>query len=117
MTELFEPAVVLLLKNFDGVNTFFDNGCSTAVFREEIPVKELRGKITRNGPFYMNGVGDIRTTANNMWLCSMDLADGGKQLVEGLSVNKVTTDFPMINLETAVSAVKADNVGRGPEIY
>ena len=94
----------------DDVNTFFDLGCSTAVFKEDIPGKELRGKITRKGPFYMSGVGDIRTSANNMWLCSMDLADGGKQLVQGLSVDKVTTEFPMINLEAAVTAVKSDNV-------
>ena len=92
----------------NGANTFFDNGCSTAVFREGIPGKELRGKITKKGPFVMTGVGDIRTKANDQWLCVMDTVDGGKQFVEGLTVDKVTADFPVINLETAVNEVRQD---------
>ena len=54
----------------------------------------------------MTGVGDIRTKANDQWLCVLDTADGGKQFVEGLSVDKVTADFPTVNLETAVEAVR-----------
>ena len=76
---------------------FFDLGCKTAVFREGVPGKELREKVTRKGPFTMLGVGDIRTQANDQWLCVLDTADGGEQFVESLSVNKVTTDFPLIN--------------------
>ena len=95
----------------DGANVFFDLGCSTAVFKEGIPGKELRGKITRRGPFQMTGVGDIRTKANDQWLCVMDTADGGKQFVEGLSVDKVTADFPQINLEDAVSDVRQGDAG------
>ena len=93
----------------NGVNTFFDKGCSTAVFKEGIPEKELRGRIIQKGPFIMSGVGGIETKANNMWLTSLDLADGCKQLVQGLSVDTVTMDFPVINLEAAVNEVKADN--------
>ena len=93
----------------NGVNTFFDKGCSTAVYREGIPGAELRGRIIKKGPFVMSGVGGIQTKANDMWLCSLDLADGGKQLVQGLSVNTVTMDFPLINLDSAVKEVKAHN--------
>ena len=93
----------------NGVNTFFDMGCSTAVYREGVPGTELRGRIIKKGPFIMNGVGGIQTKANDMWLCSLDLADGGKQLVQGLSVNTVTMDFPLINLDDAVREVKADS--------
>ena len=56
----------------------------------------------------MTGVGDIRTKANDQWLCVMDTVDGGKQFVEGLTVDKVTADFPVINLETAVNEVRQD---------
>ena len=56
----------------------------------------------------MTGVGDIRTKANDQWLCVMDTVDGGKQFVEGLTVDKVTADFPVINLETAVTEVRQD---------
>ena len=93
----------------NGVNVFFDKGCSTAVFKEGIPGKELRGRVIKKGPFIMNGVGGIQTKANNMWLTSLDLADGGKQLVQGLSVDTVTMEFPIISLEAAVKEEKADN--------
>ena len=91
----------------NGVNTFFDSGCSTAVFKEGIPGTELRAKIIQTGPFMMNGVGGIKTKANNLWLCSMDLANGDKQFIQGLSVDKVTSDFPMVNLNAAIEEVKA----------
>ena len=92
-----------------GANVFFDKGCGTAVFKEGIPGNELRGKVIKKGPFIMTGVGDIRTKANDQWLCVMDTADGGKQFVEGLSVDKVTADFPMINLDEAVKEVRQDD--------
>ena len=41
----------------NGVKLFFDLGCITAVFREGVSGKELRGKVTRKGPFTMVGVG------------------------------------------------------------
>ena len=57
----------------------------------------------------MLGVGDIRTQANDQWLCVLDTADGGEQFVESLSVNKVTTDFPLIKVNEAVEDVRKDN--------
>ena len=57
----------------------------------------------------MLGVGDIRTQANDQWLCVLDTADGGKQFLESLSVNKVTTDFPLIKVNEAVEDVRKDN--------
>ena len=94
----------------NGVNTFFDSGCSTAVFREGVPGTELRARITQTGPFIMNGVGGIKTKANNLWLVSMDLANGNKQFIQGLSVDRVTSDFPMVNLNAAIEEVKAADV-------
>ena len=91
---------------------FFDLGCKTAVFREGVPGKELREKVTRKGPFTMLGVGDIRTQANDQWLCVLDTADGGEQFVESLSVNKVTTDFPLIKVNEAVEDVRKDNTNK-----
>ena len=89
------------------VNILFDTGCSHAVFREGIPGKELRGMITHKGPFYMKGVGGIVTTANNQWLCALD-TPGGKQFVSGVTVETVTIEFPVIELDQAVKEMKAD---------
>ena len=92
----------------NAVNIMFDSGCSHAVFREQIPGKELRGMITHKGPFYMKGVGGVVTKANDQWLCALDVP-GGKQFVGGLTVDRVTSDFPLIQLAQAAQEVKDDN--------
>ena len=88
------------------VNTFYDNGCSHAVFKAGIPENQLRGRVTQKGPFYIKGVGGVVTHAHDQWLVALDMEDGNKQLVSGLTVDAVTADFPMIDLSEAVQEVK-----------
>ena len=88
------------------MNTFYDNGCSHAVFRHGVPDNELRGRITQKGPFFIKGVGGMVTQAHDQWLVALDLEDSNKQLVSGLSVDAVTAEFPMIDLQEAVKEVK-----------
>ena len=92
----------------NGVNFFFDKGCSHACFQEGIPGAELSGEIISKGPFNIGGVGGIKTKANNEWLVSVETVDGGRQLIQGLTVDKVTADFPVIDVEIAVAEVKRD---------
>lgn len=92
----------------EAVNTFYDNGCSHAVFREGVPSQQLRARITQKGPFHMNGVGGIVTKANDQWLAALDTEDGNKQLVCGLTVDVVTANFPLIDVSAAVQEVKQD---------
>ena len=91
-----------------GVNFFFDKGCSTACFREGIPGTELNGKIIAKGPFQIGGVGGMQAKANDEWLISVERTDGYRQFIKGLTVDHVTCDFPMIDVETAVAEVKRD---------
>ena len=93
------------------VNIFYDNGCSHAVFKEGIPGKELKGRILQKGPFHMKGVGGIVTHANDQWLAALDTVEGTKQLVYGLTVDKVTDEFPLTNLGAAVKDVQDDKPG------
>ena len=39
----------------------------------------------------------------------MKRSDGKIQLVQGLTVSKVTSDFPMMDLSAAVAEIKADD--------
>ena len=50
------------------------------------------------------------TTALDEWLVQVPRSDGRKQLIQGLTVPQVTCEFPMINLQSAVQDVKADDV-------
>ena len=47
--------------------------------------------------------------AHSEWICSMDREDGGKQLVQGLTVDRVTSDFPMIDISQAVTEVQSSD--------
>jgi len=88
------------------INTFYDNGCSDAVFLEGIPGQQHKGHIVMKGPFNIGGIGGMQTAANDEWLVAVPRTDGRKQLIQGLTVNKFTSDFPSINIETAVREIK-----------
>lgn len=93
----------------EAVYTFYDSGCSHAVFQEGIPGAQLRGQIVSKGPFTIDGVGGLVTAANDEWVVSVPRADGKKQLIQGLTVPRITSDFPYINLEAAIKDVKDDD--------
>ena len=91
------------------VNTFYDTGCSHAVFRDGIPGEQLRGQLIAKGPFSINGVGGLNTAALDEWVTCVKRVDNKIQLVQGLTVSKVTADFPLINLFSAVHEVKSND--------
>ena len=91
------------------VMTFYDTGCSHAVFKQGIPREQLCGQLVAKGPFNIDGVGGLSTLALDEWIVSVPRCDGKKQLIQGLTVPKITTDFPFINLETAIKDIKSHN--------
>ena len=92
------------------VNVFYDSGCSHAVFQSGVPGTELKGQLVAKGPFSIGGVGGITTTAEDEWVVLMPRSDGRKQLVQGLTVPKITSEFPLISLDAAVQALKDDDI-------
>ena len=104
---LFSPAI----GKTRPVNVFYDGGCSTVVFKRGVPVNELEAVMTRKGPLTINGVGNSKIKVLDEWACLLDRTDGSKQVVQGVAVNKITTEFPMINVSSAVNEVKNDNPG------
>jgi hypothetical protein len=86
----------------NGANFFFDNCCSHACFEEGIPGGELNGEIIiAKGNFQIGGVGAMQTKANDEWLVSVETTDGSRQSIQGLTIDKVTCDFRLINVERA----------------
>ena len=41
------------------MNTFYDTGCSHAVFKSGVPGTELKGQLVAKGPFRIGGVGGL----------------------------------------------------------
>ena len=91
------------------VNTFYDNGCSHAVFKDGIPGDQLRGQLVAKGPFNIGGVAGLTTKALDEWVVVVPRTDGKKQLIQGLTVPRVTSDFPLTNLEAAFEDIKNDD--------
>ena len=79
------------------------------VFREGVPNEELVVVMTKKGPLTISGVGDTNVRVNDEWACLLDRADGCKQVVQGVTVDKITSRFPVVNLTEAVKEVKADD--------
>ena len=88
------------------LNVFHDPGCWSALFKQDVPEKELRSHLVKAGPFQIGGVAGIRSVANEEWIVAMETVEGRHQLVQGLSVDQVTADFPPIPLQEATEAVK-----------
>ena len=89
------------------VKIFYDRGCSHVVFRHGVPGKELEGVMTKKGPLSIKGVGDTKVKVMDEWACLLDRADGCKQVVQGVAVEKITSTFPNVNVTKAVKEVKA----------
>ena len=65
------------------------------------------GEKTTKGPFTIGGVGGLECKANDEWMVSFERTDGHRQLVRGLTVDKVTDNFPRIRLGDAAAELKA----------
>ena len=108
-----EGASVFMFFGAQGINnpvyTFFDNGCSEAIFEEGIPGNELRGTLLNKGPFKMGGVGNSSVVAEEEWLVQFNREDGKKQLVRGLTMKQITCEFPLIDTTKAEAEVKSSN--------
>ena len=65
---------------FYPVKTFYDSGCSHAVFRDGIPGAQLRGQLVTKGPFNIGGVGGLTAVAKDEWVVTVPRTDGKKQL-------------------------------------
>ena len=67
--------------------------------------------MTRKGPLIINGDGDSKIKVLDERACLLERTDGSKQVVQGVAVKKITTEFPLINVSSAVREVKNDKPG------
>ena len=79
------------------------------VIQTDIPDKELPGIMTKKGPLFINGVGHTKIKVGSEWRCLLDLTDGTKQTIQGVTMDKITSRFPTIKLTEANSEIKASD--------
>ena len=90
------------------VNAFYDSGCSNACLRTGIPGVQLQGQRLASGPFNVSGVQGITIQAKDEWLVHLDRADGRKQLLRAVTLDTITGDSPVFNIEEATNELKQD---------
>ena len=89
----------------------YDSGCSDLLLEDGVPGNELEGVKVANGPFVIGAVGGVKVMARDAWMVKCKMMGGGSQVLEGLTVDKVTSCFPTVNLDVAVKAVKSSQPG------
>ena len=90
--------------------TLYDTGCQTILFKEGVPNKELGPAVIKmQGPMYVNGVGDTMVKVNSEYMCSIPLMDGTRAILEGVSVDRISSPLPYTNLSTAEDFIKSSD--------
>ena len=92
------------------VKILYDTGCSDLLMKDSVPGVELQGVKVKQGPFAIGAVGGVEVMAKDAWMVKVKMSDGGCHVLEGLSIERVTSDFPTVQLSEAVKAVKASKL-------
>ena len=85
----------------DPVNTFYDNGCSHALGKQNIVDKELDSVMIKKGLIQISVAGNSTVTVNHEYAISLEKMDGTRQIIHGLSADSLTTDFTPLPLGQA----------------
>ena len=91
-------------KDWD-VQIFYDTGNSHVLFKEGTP-PNLYGVRTRTGPFTLGAVGNTTVWSGDEWACQPMTTKGHKEILIGLCVLQIASNFPFINLKEATKEIK-----------
>ena len=87
--------------------TLYDTGCSTVLFKEGVPNVELGPAVEKmKGPLFVNGVGDTSVKVNSEYMCSIQLVDGTRSILEGVTVDRISSPIPYAKLGAAEKQIK-----------
>ena len=64
------------------------------LMHESAPGKELQGIKAAESPFRLKALGGVQHIATDAWMMKDENMDGSCQVLEKLSVWKITTEFP-----------------------
>ena len=92
------------------IQIFYDGGNSHCLFKTGVPA-ELWGCLTKNGPHALGAVGATTVYGGDAWACQPMTISGKREILIGIEVAQITTDFPTIDLSEAISDIKASKPG------
>ena len=88
------------------VQIFYDGGNSHCLFREVTP-RNLWGCLVKRGPHPLGAVGATTVWGGDSWACQPMTSQGSREVLIGIEVKQITTDFPMVDLTEATAEIKA----------
>ena len=87
---------------------FYDLGCSHCMIKSNVPVQQLDAVMTRKGPLMINAAADVSVEVQDEFMCLVPRADGSKQILLGVTCDKITSTFPYISTTEAVKEIMAN---------
>ena len=80
------------------VQIFYDGGKSHCLFREGTP-RNLWGCRMKKGPHPIGAVSATTIWGGDSWACQPMTSQGSREILIGIEVKAITTDFPMVDLQ------------------
>ena len=108
MTKLKDPPLFMFSSipgRHSNVQIFYDSGNSHVLFKEGTP-QNLYGVMIRPGPFPLGAVGDTTVWGGSEWACQPMTTRGHREILIGVTVPKITSNFPYVNLKEATLELK-----------
>ena len=109
VTKLKEPPLFMFSSTpgrYGDSQIFYDTGNSHVLFKTGTP-ENLYGVKTRDGPFALGAVGDTTVWGGDEWACQPMTTRGHREILIGVCVPKITSNFPRVNLREAAAEIKA----------
>ena len=107
----FKDPPLFLFSNISGrygpVTVFYDTGNSHCLFSKGTP-ENLYGVRVRKGPQPLGAVGGTTLWGGDSWATMPFTTKGTREILLGIEVDKITADFPMIDIQEATAEIKGD---------
>ena len=111
LTNLKDPPLFMFSctpGRYSDVQIFYDTGNSHVLFKQGTP-ENLYGVKTRTGPFALGAVGDTTVWGGDEWACQPMTTRGHREILIGLCVPKITSNFPRVSLKEATAELKSSD--------
>ena len=86
---------------------FYNTGNSHCLYRT-VPA-DLWGCMMRKGPHSLSAVGATTLVGGDSWACQPRTTSGNREILIGIEVEQITTEFPIIDLTEATADLKNSN--------
>ena len=86
-------------------HVFCDTGNSHCLFTNGTP-ENLYGIRTKMGPQPLGAVGVTTVMGGDTWACQPLTTSGSREVIIGIEVPRITTDFPMVDLQEATHELR-----------